>query len=214
MLSFVALVHAGILLTMIHHRMEADVMVLPQALVISLIEYREEHPKPEVKPELPKPLPPKPVFMSQPAPPLLNVDKLIQQEPPRAIQAAETKPVVESVPEVLSPTAPAVVAEAPKPAPPPPVIEPRFDADYLDNPKPPYPRLSSKLGEAGRVFLRVLVKADGTVRELDLHKSSGYERLDSSALNTVRNWRFVPARQGSRPVDGWVIVPINFTFGS
>lgn len=208
--------HAGALLALLIAPEVAEPITPPRPLSVSVIELQQEEPqpKPEIKPEPPRPLPPKPVVKPVPEPPLLSVEKLLQDQPPRAIPVPETKAVAEPIPEILPPPAP-VVAEAPRPAPPPPpVIEPRFDADYLDNPKPPYPRLSSKLGESGKVFLRVLVKADGTVRELELHKSSGFERLDRSAMNTVQAWRFVPARQGSKSVDGWVIVPINFTFGS
>lgn len=201
----------------------------PRPLNISLIEHQEEVPKPEVKPEPRKPqikpAPPKPVTKPAPVPPVLNIEKTVAQELPRAIPVTEARPVIEPVPEVLPPPAPVMaeaprvapfVTEAPRPAPPapPPIIEPRFDADYLDNPKPPYPTLSRKLGETGKVFLRVLVKVDGTVKDIELHRSSGFERLDRSAMNTVQTWRFVPARQGNKPVDGWVIVPINFTFGS
>lgn len=220
LLAAVMACHAAALGVLLATPDKAEPIVPPRPLSVSLIELREEAVKPEPKheppkPLPPKPLPPKPVVMPIPAPPVLNVEKIVQQEPPRAVQVPEPQPVVAHIPDVLPPPAPPVVAEAPKPAPPPPpVIEPRFDADYLDNPKPPYPALSRKLGEEGKVLLRVYVRSDGAVKELQLHRSSGFERLDRSAMNTVQNWRFVPARQGSKPVDGWVVVPINFTFGS
>jgi protein TonB len=59
--------------------------------------------------------------------------------------------------------------------------------------------------------LRVLVGADGNAREVVLKTSSGYERLDRSALDTVRHWKFVPARVGNEPVSAWVLVPIVFS---
>ncbi len=104
--------------------------------------------------------------------------------------------------------------EAPKPAPPLPVIQPRFNADYLDNPKPPYPSISRRMGEEGEVQLRVSVDAGGNVQQIEIHRGSGYPRLDQSALQTVRRWRFVPARQGNQPVSSWVIVPIQFSLRS
>lgn len=104
--------------------------------------------------------------------------------------------------------------EAPKPAPPLPVIQPRFNADYLDNPKPPYPSISRRLGEEGVVQLRVSVDPGGNVQQIEIYRGSGYPRLDQSALQTVRRWRFVPARQGNQPVSSWVIVPIQFSLRS
>ena len=113
--------------------------------------------------------------------------------------------------------APAPVAiDTPKPAPPPPlpVTQPRFNADYLDNPKPPYPSLSRRMGEEGEVRLRVHVDAMGNAQQVDIARSSGFPRLDQAALDTVKQWRFVPARQGDQPIPAWVIVPIQFSLRS
>lgn len=83
--------------------------------------------------------------------------------------------------------------------------------EYLENPAPPYPSMSRRKGEQGRVVLRVHVGASGMANELLLASSSGYPRLDDSALTTVRNWRFLPARQGNQPVDAWILIPVVFT---
>lgn len=117
-----------------------------------------------------------------------------------AISAASASP--EPVASAASSAAPASV-EAPLEA-------ARFDAAYLRNPPPPYPPLSRRLGEQGKVDLRVHVNAEGLPTEVEIKSSSGSRRLDESALETVRKWRFIPARQDDRPVAAWVIVPINF----
>lgn len=88
---------------------------------------------------------------------------------------------------------------------------PRFDADYLENPAPPYPHLSRRLGEEGRVLVRVLVDREGRPRTVALDASSGYSRLDNAAMQTVRRWRFIPAKHGERPVSEWVVVPVMFS---
>jgi len=44
-----------------------------------------------------------------------------------------------------------------------------------------------------------------------LKTSSGSPRLDQAALDTVKRWRFVPARQGDQSVAAWVVVPISFS---
>lgn len=88
---------------------------------------------------------------------------------------------------------------------------PRFNVDYLKNPPPLYPALSRRLGEQGRVMLRALVRADGTPAEVAIHRSSGSPRLDQAALDAVRRWRFVPARQGDTAIAAPVLVPISFT---
>lgn len=107
-------------------------------------------------------------------------------------------------------TEPAALAPAPTPA----ATQPRFDADYLNNPAPPYPALSRRLGEAGRVMLRVLVDPKGLPERIELRNSSGFERLDRTALDTVKRWKFVPARRGDEAISEWVLVPISFSLRS
>ncbi|MDR3158543.1 MAG: energy transducer TonB [Zoogloeaceae bacterium] len=84
-------------------------------------------------------------------------------------------------------------------------------AGYLSNPKPPYPSASRARREEGKTFLRVRVSANGKVDAVALHRSCGYEQLDRAALETLWRWRFHPARQGGRPVESEVIVPIHFS---
>ncbi|WP_305074231.1 energy transducer TonB [Propionivibrio sp.] len=86
----------------------------------------------------------------------------------------------------------------------------RFDAGYLNNPAPPYPPASRRLGEEGKVILRVRVSPEGNADEVELKTSSGSPRLDESARRTVRRWRFIPARRGGTAVESWVFVPVLF----
>ena len=90
------------------------------------------------------------------------------------------------------------------------VIQPKFDGDYLNNPKPGYPSISRRLGEEGVVMLRVYVSAQGTPEQIQLLKSSGFARLDQAAQEAVGRWRFVPARQGKIATAAWVQVPVSF----
>lgn len=103
-------------------------------------------------------------------------------------------------------------AATPTPAPAAAVTAPRFDADYLDNPRPAYPPLSRKANEQGKVVLQVAVDASGAARQVDVRSSSGFDRLDRAAVAAVSRWRFVPARQGSEAVSATVLVPIVFSF--
>jgi protein TonB len=116
-----------------------------------------------------------------------------------------------TVPAQPQATAPDSVA-APEPAPA--FTAARFDADYLDNPKPQYPHASRRLGEEGRVVLRVFVSADGDAKRVEVKQSSGFQRLDQAAENAVARWRFVPARRGEQAVSAWVAVPIEFSLKS
>ena len=151
-------------------------------------------PQPEIVPPRPKPVQRRPTPLPQPVQLAAPVEA-----PAPAAATVPPAPTVVAAPPPVAPT-PAPVA-----------TQPRFDADYLDNPKPAYPAISRRLAEQGRVVLRVHVEADGRAAEVQLHSSSGSPRLDQSALDTVRRWKFVPARLGREPTAAWVLVPIAFT---
>jgi TonB family C-terminal domain len=206
----VTLAHASLLGMLVFAPDTPAPVTPPRPLVVSLIEPAVEQTEPQPKPE-PRPQPPKPVIKPLPPPPVLAAQRTAPTPNPQPI-VESLKPLPEPVPEVLPPPAP--VAEAPKPAPPSP-HSPARPADYLANPKPPYPSLSRRLGEEGMVRLNILVNPDGSVARLEVAKSSGYPRLDQSAMHTVQSsWKFEPARQDGRPVAAWVIVPIQFTLRS
>ncbi|UOA10740.1 energy transducer TonB [Methylobacter sp. S3L5C] len=92
-----------------------------------------------------------------------------------------------------------------------PVTLPNLNADYLNNPAPDYPSVSRELGEQGRVLLRAMINSDGTVAQVVLRKSSGFNRLDQAALDTVKKWRFVPAQRGEQKISAWIVVPVTFS---
>ncbi|CAN5434676.1 hypothetical protein BH10PSE17_BH10PSE17_32380 [soil metagenome] len=92
------------------------------------------------------------------------------------------------------------------------MVPPNFVAAYLDNPAPAYPEASSRRGESGKVMLNVHVTTDGRTDDVRVASTSGYERLDRAAIEAVKRWRFVPAKQGDRPLAAWVQVPIDFNF--
>ena len=57
-------------------------------------------------------------------------------------------------------------------------------------------------------------KFNGFAGAVTVQKSSGFERLDESALNSVKNWRFVPAKKGDQNIVSCVLVPIVFSLNS
>ena len=70
--------------------------------------------------------------------------------------------------------------------------------------------MSRRMGEQGKVVLRVLIDAQGVPQQVELKQSSGYERLDQQALETVQRWRFVPGKRNGVPEAMWNVVPIQF----
>lgn len=90
------------------------------------------------------------------------------------------------------------------------VVLPSTSADYLNNPAPPYPRVSKRLGEQGTAVIRVLINTEGRAEKAEVRTSSGHARLDDTALNTVLAWRFVPGQRNGVAEAMWFNVPIRF----
>ena len=166
-------------------------------------------------PQPPKPRPPKPVPKPKPAP---------QKAPPLPKAIADPTPApnaptgtLESTPTTVADANPAASAPAPAsssapPGPPtgPSLVLPSSNAAYLNNPRPSYPSFSRRMGEQGKVMLRVFVGIDGSPQRIEIKESSGFERLDNAAVTAVQRWKFVPGKRNGVPEAMWNIVPVNF----
>jgi len=83
-------------------------------------------------------------------------------------------------------------------------------ARYRETPKPDYPESARREGREGSVLLRVLVDNQGRTKKVEINGSSGSEALDRAAAESIRRWRFHPARYGDKPVESWLRIPIEF----
>lgn len=188
---------------------DAVEVVVPVQLVSAPVPQASPPPAPPPKP-LPTPAVPAPAAVTpRPAAPVLPAA-------PQPVAVADDTP---------SPTAPTGVVAAQSPAPPiaapvaavpapvapePKVELPSSDADYLHNPKPAFPPLSKRLGEQGRVLVRVRIGVDGLPQKADIVASSGFDRLDRTAVATALRWRYVPGKRGGVAEAMWFVVPIDF----
>ena len=191
-LGVVVALHVAALATLLAARAVAPGIV-ERPLVVDLLEPPAEQKQPDPKPlSVVRPLPTRPKQAPAPKPqmPLLEA-------------------TASALPTMAAPTTSPPEAR-PEPPAEPPATQARFDADYLKNPAPTYPPLSRRMGEEGKVVLRVTVTAQGTADGVEIRTSSGSQRLDDAAVNTVRRWKFVPARRGDTPVQSWVLVPVIF----
>jgi protein TonB len=181
-------------------------IIVPAQIIAEFI----EPPVPKVEPPPPVPKPPVPVKQ-----PVIKKAEVLPP-PPMPVAVADPTPAPNAPTGVTAPQPPAPpiaapVAAAPVAPPAPPKVElPSSDADYLQNPKPAYPAISKRLGEQGKVVVRVLIGTDGTAQRAEIRQSSGYDRLDQAALATVQRWRYVPGKRGGVAEAMWFNVPINF----
>lgn len=182
-------------------------VIIPVEMISSII----TPPAPKI--ETPPPAPPVPAKQ-----PVVTKTRPTLPPAPQPMAIADPTPAPNAPTGVTTPPAPPAPIQAPvavTPAPPAPPAAPRVeqpssDASYLNNPSPVYPAVSRRLGEQGKVQVRVLIGPDGSPQKAELVNSSGFARLDQSALEYVMKCRYVPGKVGGVPQAMWHIAPVNF----
>jgi len=155
----------------------------------------------------------------------------LQQSAPKPVpQPPEPKPLPKQQPRQLVAEAPVLSPAEPvaPPAPEVPVVEAATASPVMPLPlgplalggelsvvcperrAPAYPPMSRRLGETGKVVLRVTLNAHGRVARATINHSSGFSRLDEAALAAVREWRCTPAQRNGQTVEATALQPFNF----
>ncbi|MFG6447467.1 energy transducer TonB [Roseateles sp. BYS180W] len=177
----------------------------PKPIEVSLIESPEQARKPEPPvvlnvapqaPTLPRPLDVPLVAIA--APPVEHAPIVAVAPPPNPTPVQEA--------------APTVVAEPPPPQPPRMISASALR--YRVEPPVAVPALSRRAGESGMVVVRVVVDTQGLPKEVSLHRSSGFARLDAQALWAMRQARFEPYRDQGRPLEVAALAPIAYELES
>lgn len=168
-------------------------------------------PAPQPRQKAPLPAPPRSLVSAPaapaPMPQAISVPPAAPDAGPPLPQAAPTVAEAPPAPTVSpAPTSPPVPA-APR-------AVPTTAVRYIVEPEPAYPTTSRRLGEAGEVRLRVEIGTDGRARHVSVHLSSGFPRLDESAIAAVRAARFAPYTEHGVALAVWTIVPIAFELQS
>jgi periplasmic protein TonB len=188
-LALIVLLHAGFFWVLTHGVTIGSLNIQPPLIL--------------VQPEPAKPQPP-------PKPPEVrpNIDRPFV-------------PVVErpQLPEEVEPNnAPIVVSH--DPAPPretvgerpgagPLIVEPQGDPRFPFT-EPEYPVSEIRLGHEGTVWLSIEILPSGRVGLVRIDQSSGFVKLDDSAVREARRWRMKPGMQDGVATARWKRVPITF----
>ena len=139
-------------------------------------------------------------------PPKVPRPSAVPSKPSSVLHSVQRAPISTEAPSSNEVNEADARAAAPEPA----LSWPRSEGLGLHNAQPVYPKTSRRLNEQGVVVVRVWVSEQGHVQEGHVKTSSGYERLDQEALNTVLRWRFIPGQRGGVAQAMWFNVPVHF----
>ncbi|HEV7606075.1 MAG TPA: energy transducer TonB [Steroidobacteraceae bacterium] len=136
------------------------------------------------------------------APPLADppIDNVVYALPAPPDLSFESDPIApEITTAIATPTAAQTIT--------PPLVE---SIEYLHAVKPVFPRESQRKHEYGTVLVRVLVDILGRPAQLQIERTSGYERLDNAALRCVEQFRFRPHEVNGVAQPAQVLIPVGF----
>jgi protein TonB len=100
-----------------------------------------------------------------------------------------------------------VVAEQPGSGPV--IVDPQGDSRYPLT-EPEYPVAEIRLQHEGTVWLSIQVLPNGRVGAVRVDQSSGFVKLDESAMREARRWRMKPGTQDGVATAMWKRVPVTF----
>lgn len=186
----VVLLHGAALVGLWGHR----IPVMPDEVATLFVETVTLQPPPAPK-EAPRPR---------------RVEKPRQAERPQPRQLAAEAPVQSPAYPVAPPPPPAPVVEAPPRPAGPVTLGAELSVACPEREVPAYPPQSRRLGEEGKVVLRVELDEQGAVSSARVATPSGFARLDEAALAAVRRWRCTPAQRDGRSVRAVAMQPFKF----
>ena len=170
-----------------------------------------EPPKPKVDP--PPPPPPPPKVTKSPPPPRPQAVREPKPTPAPSAPVGTTEPPPPPAPPAPEPAPPAPPSPPPAPPAAPKVVEvTAAQAQWLRQPAPRYPALSSRLGEYGTVIIAVYFNRNGNVRRAEILKSSGFERLDRAARDAVLLSSVTVTRHPDTGEDTLFMLPAPIVF--
>ncbi len=189
-LVVVVALHGAVLYALLSHR----IIPAPDEVVTLFVEtLRQETPPAPVEK-------PKPVRMEKPRP----------AEQPRPQQLVAEAPVTTPAEPVAAPPAPRIEAAAAVKPTGPVTLDAELAMSCRERTPPTYPPQSRRLGEEGKVVLRVELDEQGSVAAAAVASGSGHARLDQAALAAVKTWRCTPAQRDGRPARAVALQPFRF----
>ena len=188
-MALIVLLHAGFFWVLTHGVTIGSVSLPPPLILVNPT-------PPKVQP------PPKPRVIDDPVVKRIFVPVV---EQPQLVPTEESNAPQETTAE--RPPAREIVHEQPGAGPL--ILQPQGDARFPFT-EPEYPIADIRMGHEGTVWLSIEILPTGRVGQVRIDQTSGFARLDDSAVREARKWRMKPGTQDGIAISMWKRVPVTF----
>ncbi|WEK44469.1 MAG: energy transducer TonB [Candidatus Sphingomonas colombiensis] len=89
-------------------------------------------------------------------------------------------------------------------------VDPRYARDF----QPEYPAGERRMGNEGKVVIRVLIGSDGRVKQVERVSAASESFWQATKRQALSRWRFRPALLDGAPVESWRIMTVRFEMTS
>lgn len=103
-----------------------------------------------------------------------------------------------------------ILPPLPTPTPAPVLTGPSVDPRYARDLQPNYPAGEQRAGREGLVTVRILVGADGRVKQVERVSAASEAFYAATERQALSKWRFRPATRDGVPVEGWRTMTVRF----
>jgi protein TonB len=188
-MALIVLLHAGFFWVLTHGVTIGSVSLPPPLILVNPT-------PPKVQP------PPKPRVIDDPVVKRIFVPVV---EQPQLVPTEESNAPQETTEE--RPPAREIVHEQPGAGPL--ILQPQATRASR-SPEPEYPIADIRMGHEGTVWLSIEILPNGRVGQVRIDQTSGFARLDDSAVREARKWRMKPGTQDGIAISMWKRVPVTF----
>lgn len=90
------------------------------------------------------------------------------------------------------------------------IVGAAYDPRFANALQPPYPAAEQRAGNSGRVVLRVLIGADGRVKQVERIAAASDAFFAAAERQALTKWRFKPATSDGTPIEQWKTMSLRF----
>lgn len=90
------------------------------------------------------------------------------------------------------------------------VVAPGLDPRYAGDLQPDYPAAERRMGNPGKVTVRVLIGIDGRVKEVEPVSATSDAFFRATRDQALRRWRFRPGTRDGVPQAAWRTMSVTF----